>query len=83
MKKIDKIFEKLDPIFGKIGNEIHLLAIRDALMSMIPFLAIAGISTFFGAILFTETSIIGKFMDPETLTNIGTFLPASVPAPLV
>lgn len=73
MKKIDKIFEKLDPILGKIGNEIHLLAIRDALMSMIPFLAIAGISTFFGAILFTETSIIGKFMDPETLTNIGTF----------
>lgn len=73
MKKFDKFFKKLDPIFGKIGNEIHLLAIRDALMSMIPFLAIAGISTFFGAILFTETSIVGRYMDPETLANIGTF----------
>ena len=73
MKKLEKIFEKLDPVFGKIGNEIHLLAIRDALMSMIPFLAIAGISTFFSAILFTETSIVGKHMDPVTLANIASF----------
>ena len=47
MSKLDKIIEKLDPVFGKIGNEIHLLAIRDALMSMIPFLAISGVCTFF------------------------------------
>ncbi len=70
---MNKLTEKFDPFFSKISTEIHLLAMRDALMSLIPFLSIAGISTFFGAILFTETSFIGKRMDPETLVNIGSF----------
>ncbi|MCI8294078.1 MAG: PTS sugar transporter subunit IIC [Hespellia sp.] len=73
MSKLDKIIEKLDPVFGKIGNEIHLLAIRDALMSMIPFLAISGVCTFFSAIFFTETSFIGKMMDPVSIANIASF----------
>lgn len=70
---MNKFFQKMEPYIAKVSNEIHLLAVRDALMSMIPFLALAGISVFFGAVFFTDTSIVGKHMDPTTLTNIGSF----------
>lgn len=70
-KMINKFIDKAVPVFGKIGSEIHLLAVRDALMSLIPFLALAGLSIFFRYILFTETSFVGKMMDPDTLATIG------------
>lgn len=70
---MNKLIDKMGPVLGKIASEIHLLAVRDALMSLIPFLSIAGISTFFSSVLFTETSFVGQMIAPETLADISSF----------
>lgn len=43
---MEKFTEKFEEISIKIGNEKHLLAIRDSLMTFIPFLVLAGFITF-------------------------------------
>ena len=68
----EKLQTKLDSFLGWIGSEIHLLAMRDALMTMIPFLALSGIATFFGSVLLSSSFITNSF-DAATVSNIQSF----------
>ncbi|MBR4471779.1 MAG: PTS sugar transporter subunit IIC [Erysipelotrichaceae bacterium] len=58
--------EKLDNFLGWIASEVHLLAIRDALMSLIPFLSISGVATFFAWVLL-ESAFVKNALDPNTI----------------
>ncbi|MDQ0361475.1 PTS sugar transporter subunit IIC [Breznakia pachnodae] len=68
----NKFKEKLDSFLAWIGGEVHLLAMRDSLMSMIPFLALSGIATFFAYVLL-DTSFVTDSLDPTTIANIQSF----------
>ena len=56
---MSKYKEKLESFLNVIGTNTSLLAMRDALMSMIPFLSIAGIATFIAYVLLSTDSVIG------------------------
>lgn len=66
------LFKKLDKIMNKISAEIHLTAIRDSFMTLIPFLVLAGFCTFFAYVLFDSGSFVGSRMDPELLAQVIT-----------
>lgn len=60
-----KFKEKFEIISIKIGNEKHLLAIRDSLMSFIPFLVLAGFITFINWVFLSADfmiDLLGKDM---------------------
>lgn len=58
--------EKLDNFLAWVGSEVHLLAVRDALMSLIPFLSISGVATFFAWVLL-ESAFVKNALDPNTI----------------
>lgn len=68
----EKFQEKLDSFLSWIGSEVHLLAMRDALMTMIPFLALSGIATFFAWVLLSAEFVTAA-LDATTIANIQSF----------
>lgn len=55
---MNKFKEKFEKYSIKVGNEKHLLAIRDSLMTFIPFLVLAGFATFFSWVLLSADFMI-------------------------
>ena len=64
--------EILDNFLGWVSSEVHLLAIRDALMTLIPFLSISGVATFFAWVLL-ESSFVKNSLDPNTIAVFQQF----------
>lgn len=73
MGKMDKLMERFEPTLVKITNEPHMLAVRDALVTVVPFLVLGGFATFFSAILFADTSFLANYMDPDLMAKCATF----------
>lgn len=72
---MNSFIEKLEPIMTKLSGNRCLVAIRDSLMTLIPFLAVSGIATFFAYVLFSTDSVIGigGMFDESTLAYIVSF----------
>lgn len=70
---MEQFLKKLDPILTKITTEVHMLAVRDALISVVPFLFVGGIATFFAFVGFSEGGLFSGFMDSATLAGVQTF----------
>lgn len=68
----EKIKENLDKLLSYISSEVHLVSMRDALMTMIPFLALSGIATFFAYVLLSSSLVVNT-LDPNTIVNIQSF----------
>lgn len=68
-KLMDRMMEKLEPFLYKITTEVHMLAVRDTLISVVPFLILGGFATLFSAILFADGSFLTAFMDAETMAR--------------
>ncbi len=48
---MNNILSKFEKVAFKISSNIYVISLRNAFMSIIPFLVVAGFGTFFGAIL--------------------------------
>lgn len=70
---MDEFFKKIEPTLMKIATEKHMLAVRDALISVVPFLFVGGIATFFAYVGFNEGGLFSGFFAPETLAGIQSF----------
>lgn len=65
-----KFLQKLEEFSGKMSQEIHLKAIRNSFMTLIPLLVLGGFMTFFAYVLFVPTSFMGKMMSEEMLNQL-------------
>ncbi len=67
----EKITNSIMKIAEKLGNQIHLLALRDAFASIMPFMILAGFVTLINwVILDPSSSPLVKFVNPETLATL-------------
>ncbi|NLW15118.1 MAG: PTS sugar transporter subunit IIC, partial [Erysipelothrix sp.] len=72
MKKFtEKLTNTIAKIAEKLGNQIHLLALRDAFASIMPFMILAGFVTLINwVILDPSSSPLAKIVDPELLGTL-------------
>lgn len=70
---MDEFFNKIEPALTKITTEKHMLAVRDALISVVPFLFVGGIVTFFAYVGFNEGGLFSGMFDAATLAGIQSF----------
>lgn len=68
----DKFKKSTDSLLGWLSSEVHLKAMRDALMMLIPFLAISGIATFFAYVLLSAGFVVNNF-SAETIAAVQSF----------
>ncbi len=54
---MNKLVEKLEKFSLKLSSEVHIVALKNAFMSIIPYLVVAGFGTFLGAILLPSSFV--------------------------
>ena len=69
---MDSFIKKIEPFLYKITTQVHMLAVRDALLTVVPFLVLGGFATFFAAVFFTETGPLAGILDAQTIANLST-----------
>lgn len=69
MSRMDDLLDRFSPAIEKIATEVHLIAIRDALLTVVPFLVLGGFATFFANVLFTETSPLASVVGAQALSD--------------
>lgn len=69
---MDSFIKKIEPFLYKITTQVHLLAVRDALLTVVPFLVLGGFATFFAAVFFTETGPLAGILDAQIIANLST-----------
>lgn len=74
---MNKIIDKFIELSTKLGSQIHLRSLRDAMALTMPLAILAGFMTLLNSMILDPAGILSKIINPDTLTTaqeIGTHI---------
>ena len=71
----EKLFQKIMWLAQKMGSQIHLRSMRDAFITLIPFLVLSGMMILFNNVVIAPDGFLSALISPDRLADWQTGKP--------